>query len=297
MVSLARLPISAAPRVLAASLALLAVATGPLSAQPSELPKPRRIVSLNLCTDQIIIDLVARQRIAALSFLAADPTVSAIAGRVSGVRLMHGEAEEVLAVDADLVVSAAFSTPATLALLQRLGRRVVTTPLASTFTDIRAAIRLLAVAVGEPARGEAMIAAFDQRLADVRAPDSRRPTAVALQVGSLVSSSGSLLDEAMRWVGLANDAGRRRLGAGGRLPLEALIAAPPDLIVLANAPEAFRTAAADNLRHPALAAVLARTPSTSLPLPTWLCGSPAVIGAVDRLAQARADLLATERAR
>ena len=35
-------------------------------------PPPQRIVSLNLCVDQILVDLVALGRIAALSHLAAD---------------------------------------------------------------------------------------------------------------------------------------------------------------------------------------------------------------------------------
>lgn len=267
-----------------------------VAALPSFAAEPhRRIVSLNLCTDQILVDLVPRERIAGLSFLAADPSVSAVSGRVAGIPTLRGEAEEVLATGADLVVSAASSTPATLALLRRLGKTVVVTPLASSFDDIRSAIRVLADAVGEPERGAALIADFDRRLAALRPRDTARPTAIALQVGSLVSSGGSLVDEAMRWVGLANDAERRTLGRAGRLPLEALIAAPPDLVVLANDPGEFRTAAADNLRHPALKALLARKPHISLPLPTWLCGSPSVLTAVERLATARGEILSGAR--
>ena len=276
--------------LVALSLFAFAIYSAPALGQAPA--RPQRIVSLNLCTDQILVDLVARERIAALSFLAADRQVSAVAGRVAGIRTLRGETEEVLALDADLVVSAAYSTPATLALLRQLGRHVVMAPLASTFEDIRSAIRVLAEAVGEPGRGAAMIADFDTRLAALSARDDRRPTAVALQIGSLVSSSGSLVDEAMRWVGLDNDASRRRLGRGGRLPLEALIAAPPDLIILANDPAEFRTASADNLRHPALAALLAKQPHLTLPLPTWLCGSPSILTAVERLAKARSELVA-----
>jgi iron complex transport system substrate-binding protein len=251
---------------------------------------PQRIVSLNLCTDQILVELVPRERIAALSILVDDRRVSPIAGRFPDTPKVRGEAEQVLALDADLVVTVASSTPATVALLRRLDRAVVTVPLASSFEEIRSVIRTLAEAVAEPQKGRKLIDRMDHQLAALRAPDARRPSAIALQVGSLVSSGRSLLDEAMAWVGLDNAAGRRRLGAGGRLPLEALVADPPDLIVLANDPAEFRTAAADNLRHPALAAVLARTPHARLPLPSWLCGGPAILDAVARLAAARAAL-------
>ena len=272
-------------------MAVAALLLGGAAAHAESISAPRRIVSLNLCTDQILVDLVPRERIAGLSFLAADPSVSAVARHVAGIPTLRGEAEEVLATDADLVVSAAYSTPATLALLRRLGRRVVVAPLASSFQDIRSVIRVLAEAVGDEPRGETMIADFDRRLQALQARDPRRPTALALQVGSLVSSGGSLVDEAMTWVGLDNDAGRRTLGRGGRLPLESLIAAPPDLVVLANDPGEFRTAAADNLRHPALKALLAGKPHISLPLPTWLCGSPSILTAVERLASARSQII------
>ncbi len=282
---------SGPPRPCAAVIAVLALAVLTNAPAIAEATRPTRIVSLNLCSDQLLVDLVPRERIAALSFLAADPTVSAVAARVTGIPVLRGATEEVLALDPDLVISAAWSTPATLDLLRRLGRRVVTTPLASSFADIRASIRTLAEAFGETGRGEALIDDLDRKLETHAARDPHRPTAVALQIGSLVSSGGSLLDEAMRWVGLANDAGTRRLGRGGRLPLEALIASPPALLVMANDPDEFRTAAADNLRHPALARLLARTPHLSLPLPTWLCGSPSILTAVERLADARAALL------
>ena len=62
--------------VLAASAAILAPLTGravPSSAPAPAATPPRRIVSLNLCTDQILLDLVPRDRIAALSELVADP--------------------------------------------------------------------------------------------------------------------------------------------------------------------------------------------------------------------------------
>lgn len=259
--------------------------------------KPGRIVSLNLCTDQILVDLVAPQRIVALSFLAPDPSVSAIAGRVKGARTVRGEAEEILSLDADLVISVTYSTPATISILRQLGKHVVTTPLATSFADIRTSIRTLAEATGDPERGEALIEDFDRRLQTMKPGDESRPSALAVQVGSLVSSSGSLLGEALDWVGLRNDAATRVLGRGGRLPLEALVADPPDLIVLANDPAEFRSAAADNLRHPALQALVDRRPHLILPLPTWLCGSPAVLEGMQQLSRAREDVVLHGRGR
>lgn len=259
------------------------------------LSKPQRIVSLNLCTDQLLLDLVPRERIAALSFLAADPTMSPRVADAKDIPLVQGAAEEVLAFDPDLILAGEYSTPATVGMLERLGRRVVKVPMASSFEEIRAAVRLMAEAVGETEKGGAIISDFDRRLAAAKTPEGgAHPTVVAMQVNSLASGPGSMLDEVFAAAGYHNmtrdAAAQGKLGPAGRLPLETLLLWPPDLIVLANAPGDFRTVLGDNLRHPAFQQLLRERPSMHLPMSSWLCGTPAVAEAVEKLAAQRASL-------
>lgn len=254
---------------------------------------PRRIVSLNVCVDQILVDLVARDRIAALSHLAADPSVSAVADRVGGIAATRGEAESVVALDPDLVLAGTTTTPATLALLERIGQRVVRVPLASDLGEIRAAIRQVAAAVGEEAKGHALIADFDAGLAAAeRDADSPRtkPAALVYQVNGLSAGRGSLADALIRAAGLANHADTLGLGAGGALPLEVLVARPPDLLILSGPADEYRTVVAENLRHPALSAVVAERRAVTVPWRLWLCGTHFAAEAVRRLAEARRSI-------
>lgn len=264
----------------------------PLAAEP-----PKRIVSLNLCTDQLLVDLVASQRIGALSHLAADPALSSISDRIGGLRLVRGAAEEVLALEPDLVIAGEHSTPATVAMLRRLGLDVLVVPMASDFAGIRAAIRSVAEKVGETARGEQLIAVFDARLAAARPSGTARPTALAYQINSLTAGAGSLLDLALEAAGYHNLARSLTLGPGGRLPLESLVTRPPDLVVLANSPEAFHTVSADNLRHPALGDLLRRRAHVALEMPLWLCGTPRIAEAVERLSASRGAITVGEAGR
>lgn len=262
------------------SVALAALAgAGELRAEP-----PRRIVSLNLCTDQLLVDLVPRERIAAVSFLAADRTLSAYASRLQGLRQLRGTAEEVLALAPDLVIAGEYTTGPTVDLLRRLGVKLLVVPLASDFEGMRASLRLIAEAVGEKERGEAVIAEFDERVRGTRSTVPGQPTAIAYQVNSLTSGPGSLLDAALEAAGYRNIARDLKLGPAGRLPLEALIASPPDLVVLANAPGDFKTVLGDNLRHPAFADLLRRRPNVHLPMPLWMCATPKIAEAVEILA-------------
>jgi iron complex transport system substrate-binding protein len=79
------------------------------------------------------------------------------------------------------------------------------------------------------------------------------------------------------------------------VPLESLLAHPPDLLVLASHIDEYRTAVADNLRHPALRRLRERNASLELPWRHWLCGTPHIADAIERLAQARAGIEARAR--
>jgi iron complex transport system substrate-binding protein len=181
-------------------------------------------------------------------------------------------------------------------ILKRLGYATAVIPFAQDFDGIRHAVRQVAAAVGEPARGDDLVTRFDAALADIaQAPTAGpKPEALVYQVNGLVSSSGSLIDAALTAAGLYNHATgldkSRRLAAGGRLPLETLVATPPDLVVLAQAPRTYATVVADNLRHPALQRLMQLKPSLVLPMPLWLCGTPRVTDAIRLLRGAAATL-------
>jgi iron complex transport system substrate-binding protein len=277
-------------RLIGMGLALCAGA-GPAAAGP-----PQRIVSLNLCTDQLLGELVAHERIAAISFLGIDRTLSASARELAGLKLIRGSAEEVLQLKPDLVVAGEYTTGATVDLLRRLGQKVLVVPLAADFEGMRMTIRMIAAEVEEPAKGEDIIAAFDERLSAARSVVTSKPTAIAYQVNSLVSGPDSLLDAALDAAGYRNLAREARLGPAGRMPLEDLVTAPPDLIVLANGPDDFQTVLADNLRHPALAALLKTRPSVRLPMPYWMCATPKIAEAVEILASMKRTGFAAARA-
>ena len=146
------------------------------------------------------------------------------------------------------------------------------------------------------AKGEALIAEFDRRLAALAAPAAASPpTAVIYQIGGTVSGPGSLADAALAAAGFRNMSADYRLTRGGQVPLESLVAKPPDLLVLASNAEEYRTALADNLRHPVIRLLRQRGASLELPWRYWLCGTPHIADAIERLAEARAGIEARRR--
>jgi iron complex transport system substrate-binding protein len=280
-------------------LLLLAIIGAALRAPPvpaAEPPRaggvaqPSRIVSLDLCTDQLLVELVERGRIAAVTHLLGDASVSAIPDKARGIAITHGAAEDVLRYDPDLVLAGPFGVSATVDLLRRLGRNVVVVLQPQDLDGVRFSVRAVAGAVGEVAKGESLVADFDRRLSGLAAPAGPPATAVIYQIGGTVSGPGSLADAALAAAGFRNMSAAYRLTRGGQVPLESLVAKPPDLLVLASNTDEYRTALADNLRHPIIRLLRQRGASLELPWRYWLCGTPHVADAIELLARARAGL-------
>lgn len=186
---------------LAAILGAVALSVaGPSAAVTPSRDAPQRIVSLNLCTDQILLQLVGRERIVALSFLSQDPFSSVLHEQAQGLPVAYGSAEEVLTLEPDLVLVGTYTTRHTTALLRRFGIPVVAVPGAQSFAEVKEEIRTVARAVGEVGRGEVIIARFEARLAQMQAGHgATRPVATQYRSGG--AALGAVL---ALYTGLAN---------------------------------------------------------------------------------------------
>ena len=194
-----------------------------------------------------------------------------------------------MALRPDLVLTGAGNRGETGALLARLGFRVVDLPLARDLAGVRRQIRVVAAAVGEVARGEALIAGMDRRIAAVRpGPDGPRPVAALYEAGGGTAGAGSLVDELLTLAGFDNLA--RRLGLVGFafLGLEELVLARPDVLVGVGAEAPSR--AHEILDHPALRAPAGGPRRLALPMNLLICPGPWFAEAVERLARARRGL-------
>ncbi|MDQ2105214.1 ABC transporter substrate-binding protein [Azospirillum isscasi] len=271
--------------------ALLLIAGGPAAAWEAPPGKPARIVSLNLCADELLLRLVGAERIASVTWLARDPRSSTVAALAAGIPVNRGLAEEILPLRPDLIVAGRYTTRVAVGLLTRLGAPVLELDVPQTVEGVAEQIRGLARAVGEPDRGEALIAGLLARLdALPPAPPGPRPTAVVVRPNGFVAGSGSLVDELLARAGLENRADRLPLGSQGALPLEAIVLGGADLLIVDAAPDSPPSLAGTLLDHPALAALGRRVRGVSIPSRLWTCPGPQIAEAAERLAAAREAL-------
>ena len=247
---------------------------------------PRRVVSINLCTDQLAMMLAAPGQLVSVSDLAADPHSSAMAEAARAYPVNHGRAEEVYLLDPDLVLAGAYTARATVEMLRGVGIEVVQFDPASSLADTRDRLAQMARVLGQEARGAALIARFDARLAVLSETGTDRPRAALYHPNGYTLGGGTLSDDILQAAGFRNLAREIGITGGGTVPVETLVMAAPDLLISGTPlPGASRSEAV--LEHPALDSLRAARAGLRITSPSWICGTPHALDAVDRLVQAR----------
>jgi iron complex transport system substrate-binding protein len=276
-------------RLLAAlSLCLMAI---PADAQRPASKRPQRIVSMNLCTDELLMRLVEPSRIASITNLSQQAVNEPLGlNHISSkLKVNHGLAEEILLAEPDLIVAGSFTTSTAVSLLRKLGHEVVTFDPENNLEDMRANVRKMGRLVGEEVRAEQVVAGFDAKLKALQAqlPPGETPVFADIAVNNFIAGKDTFYAE------VVNAGGWRTIGqalgySGFRnVSLEELLKVRPALISTATPwtnPPSMSTLA---LRHPALQRLVDQTPNVVIPERFTTCGTPAVMGAIELLVAER----------
>lgn len=235
-----------------------------------------RVMSMNQCTDQLVLALLPPERIASVTWLARDPAGSLLHRAAGRVGINHGLAEEVVRQQPDLVIAGSFTTPATRALLRRLGYPMIEVDHPGSIDAIRAATRQIASAVGEEARGERLLARMDRQLADL-AREPGPPLRVAAWDGAGFSATrGSLFDTMLGLAGAVNVANEPPASGYGKPDTEILLLSAPTLLVK-GAGVGRKPGMHDNVdRHPLVRRYWNGARSLTIAQAYYLCGTPMI---------------------
>src|SRR5262245_28311385 len=261
-----------------------ALSAAGLAPAAESMSKPRRIVSMNLCTDELVLRLADRGNISSVTWQARDRDNSNVADLARDVPINHGLAEEILPLNPDLVLGGIYTARAPAALLKRAGMRVVDTDVPRSFEDVRQQYRENAALLDEKARGEQIIAEMDSNLARLeRDRPPVAPTAIVFHGDHYTYGRGSIIDVVLTRAGLENMAVRLGIGEFGQVPLEVMAMNPVDVLIIDSHRDGPPALATDLLRHPVLSRLSGRTRVVVIPNRLWNCGGPALVEAVERL--------------
>ncbi len=264
-------------------------AESPRQSLPTSRPltSPQRIVSLNLCTDLLLLEMVPPERIASLTYWAADADLSYLADQVGDIPLNHSLAEEIVPLNPDLVLAGQFSDTQLLALLRRLGYRVEVLDVPLTLGGLRDHLVRFGEVIGEPQsaanlayRIEADMAALTEA---VDGAASTRPLAAVYGPQGVSPGEDTLLDELLQLTGYRNLAAEQGIVSYGTLSLEQLVMANPDLLIIDDLVSNQDSLAHQALHHPALRAAFDDKDVITLPASLTACVGPTVVDAARTL--------------
>ncbi|WP_051631070.1 ABC transporter substrate-binding protein [Afifella pfennigii] len=269
-------------------LTVLLLSTAAASAAAAA--KPQRVVSINLCADQLLMRLADPEQIASLTYLARDNSMSNLAETARDFQANRGLAEEVMRYRPDLVLAGRYTKRVTVDLLKRIGVTVLELDVPRTMEEVEAQIRLLGEALGQEARAERLVGqiAASMKAAAEEKNASQRPTAIVYEPNGYTVGAGSLIDELLALAGLENLASEKGMQNYGRLPLESLVALSPDVLVVGT-PRGLPSLATELVRHPVLSHMPRPMHIAAVPPRLWACPGPDMFAAVDILRQAAAE--------
>ncbi len=242
---------------------------------------PSRVVSMNLCTDQLAILLARPGQLYSVSHLAVEEQSSVLAAEAAAFRVNHGLAEEIFLMKPDLIIAGTYTTRATVSLLRRLGFRVEEFAPEASIQDIRLSLRKMGALLGQSERAEVLIAEFDKQLDAIRADgQDARLVAAPYYANNYTSGSGTLVADAIEQAGLNNLATKLGLKGTAKLPLESLVMNQPDLLITSGRWGGNVALAQEVLRHPAFMKLRAEAGDAAIPDKYWICGAPFTVEAI-----------------
>ncbi|MBO9479664.1 ABC transporter substrate-binding protein [Shimia sp. R11_0] len=241
---------------------------------------------MNLCTDQLAMMLAAPGQLVSVSYLARDDRSSAMARAAKAYDINHGRAEEIYLLAPDLVIAGAYSTRATVDMLRRLDVPVAVMQPARALEDVTARILEMGALLGQEDRAEDMARTFERDLAMLRAAEPQDVRAALYSANGWTSGDNTLAGQILLAAGLRNVATEVGYARGGIMPLEVLAMAAPDMVITSSGyPGMSRSE--EILRHPVVEAFRAAGANSAMRDRDWVCGTPHVLRAVQRLIEDR----------
>lgn len=240
--------------------------------QPLRADRPRHVVSLDLCADQYLFALADRDQIAALSYNADDPALSVIAGEVEGIRLTGVGIEELLRLKPDLVLVGPYQPQRTMSALKARNIAYAAIAADNDADDILANVELVARAVGQAERGKAVARQFRADLDALGTGPGAGRIAAYYQRRGYLTGAGTLVDDMMKRLGLANLASVEGRGVLDRMSVEEMAMARPDFLILEADSISVQDRGTEMLQHPVLRRAVPGKRQLVMPQALTVCG-------------------------
>lgn len=253
---------------------------------PAIQSKPEHVVSLNLCTDELLLRLSSPENIAAITRYSANPNDITVYELAKPLKKIRGLAEEVLMLDPDLILAGSFTHRETVYFLKRKQIPVLLLDVARSFEDVENNIQKIAAALNEEKKSQEIIGAMKEKLSKISssaAIKDRRWTAVFYENGGNVPGSETIHHAVLEAAGLRNLAAEMGIRGYGKIPLEKLVLSKPDVLIFSTTDRKRESVGRELLLHPVIQKKMQHTKILTVPSNLLHCGTPAAVEAAEMI--------------
>ena len=204
--------------------------------------KPQRVYGNTLSLEEVLLDLLPPERIAAVSPPTLDPEYSLAAdkaAKVAGRVPAYPGPEPIAALGPDLIFAQLRARPETIATLEEMGFKVFCMEVPTNLDMVRKRLKQMGEAVGEPEQGQKLIDELDEKVAYVAAhtdqiPPEKRKVLLGFSGQGAFGHPDGLFNDICRQSGVINGAARIHMAYGSHLSDEQILQIDPDILMFVD---------------------------------------------------------------
>lgn len=255
--------------------------------QAATLPLPK-VISTNVCADELLLDLADPQQILAVTHYAKPRHQNILADHA--IPTYHGQTEEVLSLHPDLVLTGAFDAPLTSDLFKQFQIKTLALELPKNFRDINNQIDLVGKALHQEEKAQRIILHIQEKLKSLNLKSNANQRAVFWGYEGHVPGKGTYENAMLEELGLVNIADDFGIQGHGWISIEKMIQAKPDILILENNSTSKNSVGEALIKHAAIKAALPNLKLITLEENSLRCGGVHLIEVLKTLQLALENL-------
>jgi len=200
---------------------------------------PKRVVSLNCGVDEILLDLLPPERIAALSARADDPGICAAVDKAKTVkkRVQGKNVEAILSLDPDLVVMPDWIGMDLVNGLRAVGVPVYVFKTPESLADIQDNILKIAIVVDAKVQGDEIVSTMQKKLERVqqitkKVPSDKKQTLIPLSLMGSFGGKGTTFDDMCNYANVTNGVSAAGVVKRAAITKEMIVKMDPDVFII-----------------------------------------------------------------
>ena len=200
---------------------------------------PKRVVSLSCGVDEILLDLLPPERIAALSARADDPGICAAVDKAKTVkkRVQGKNVEAILSLNPDLVVMPDWIGMDLVNGLRAVGVPVYVFKTPESLADIQDNILKIAIVVDAKVQGDEIVSTMQKKLERVqqitkKVPSDKKQTLIPLSLMGSFGGKGTTFDDMCNYANVTNGVSAAGVVKRAAITKEMIVKMDPDVFII-----------------------------------------------------------------